>query len=294
MTRVNREEVIMKLIAIDLDGTLLNSESVPSLNNLEAIKNTLSGNHIVVICTGRASYDVAYLLGKEVKIPIIGVNGSTIHDHNGELLYKVCLDKFTCKKIIDYFQENDMYFEIFTNEAIYSTYDGEGKLKAEMDIIKSENPNLDKNDLWKSAIQQIKQFGIKPTRNMNEILEREIDVYKIMTFTYNEELLEKTRRYFSLEEKVSLTAASQRTVELIPKVANKGAAVKFLSRHYNISLDDVIVIGDSYNDISMFSVGGTKVAMGNAIDEIKKMSSIITNDNDQDGVAYALNNLLGI
>lgn len=294
MTRVNREEVIMKLIAIDLDGTLLNSESVPSLNNLEAIKNTLSRNHIVVICTGRASYDVAYLLGKEVQIPIIGVNGSTIHDHNGELLYKVCLDKFTCKKIINYFQENDMYFEIFTNEAIYSTYDGEGKLKAEMDIIKSANPNLDKNDLWKSAIQQIKQFGIKPTRNMNEILEREIDVYKIMTFTYNEEFLEKTRRYFSLEEKVSLTSASQRTVELIPKVANKGAAVKFLSRHYNISLDDVIVIGDSYNDISMFSVGGTKVAMGNAIDEIKKMSSIITNDNDQDGVAYALNNLLGI
>lgn len=294
MTRVKRKEVIMKLIAIDLDGTLLNSESVPSLNNLEAIKNSLSRNHRVAICTGRASYDVAYLLGKEVKIPIIGANGSTIHDHNGELLYKVCLDKSTSKKIIHYFQENNMYFEIFTNEAIYSTYNGESKLKAEIDIVRSANPSLDEKVLWKSAIQQTKQFGIKPTKNMNEILEKEIDVYKIMTVTYNEELLEKTRRYFLLEEKVSLTAASEHTVELIPRLANKGAALKFLSKHYHISLDDVIVIGDSYNDISMFSVGGTKVAMGNAIDEIKKMSSFITRDNDKDGVAYALNNLLGI
>ena len=74
----------------------------------------------------------------------------------------------------------------------------------------------------------------------------------------------------------------------MPKGINKGTAVIDLSKHYNIPLSDIMVLGDDINDIEMLKVAGLSVVMDNASEEIKKLGNYITSDNNSDGVAKAL------
>lgn len=83
-------------------------------------------------------------------------------------------------------------------------------------------------------------------------------------------------------------------IELIAKETDKGNALQFLAGHLGVDMSNTVVIGDSYNDISMFQVAGTKIAMGNAVDEIKRMATTVTRTNDEHGVAHAIRNLLEI
>lgn len=91
----------MKCIAIDLDGTLLNKESVISAENREAIKRAVDAGILVTICTGRATFDVKALLN-DLDIPIIAANGGTIHDTGYRLISRTLMDQEAGKAIADY------------------------------------------------------------------------------------------------------------------------------------------------------------------------------------------------
>lgn len=284
----------MKLIAIDLDGTLLTSESKPSKEGLNAIKATVSKQHKVAICTGRAYFDVKGLIDADlnINIPIISSNGAAVNDEDGQLLRQTPLSKEAAAAAIQYLNEQNVYFEIFCPDAIYSPFDGEDKLHAEMDMLISANPDIDRDTLWKSALIQFQQFGIKPINDPMEVIQAGLPVYKLLIFTYDEVKLERIREHYRLDNSVHTTAAAQLTLEIIAKETDKGSALSYLAAHYGIPMSDTVVIGDNYNDISMFQVAGTKIAMGNAVDEIKQLCSQVTLTNNEHGVAYALTHLL--
>lgn len=282
----------MKLIAIDLDGTLLTSESKPSKEGLEAIQAVLNEQHKVAICTGRASFDVKGMIGSNLNIPIISANGAAIQDENGQVLRQTPLDSESAKAAIQFLTEQGVYFEIFCPDAIYSPFDAKDKLRAEMDMLVSANPSIDPDTLWKSALIQFLQFGIQPIHDPMDVIRAEMPVYKLLIFTYNEAKLEHIKQYYHHNDTVHTTAAAQLTLEIISKETDKGSAVSYLADHFGIPLADTIVIGDNYNDISMFRVAGTKIAMGNAVDEIKQMSTSVTLTNNEHGVAHALTKLI--
>lgn len=282
----------MKLIAIDLDGTLLTSESKPSTEGLKAIQTVLNKHHKVAICTGRASFDVKGIIGSDLNIPIISANGASIQDENGQVLRQTPLDPESAKAIIQFLTKQGVYFEIFCPDAIYSPFDAEDKLRAEVDMIVSANPSIDRDTLWKSALIQFLQFGIQPIHDPMDIIRAEIPVYKLLIFTYNEHKLEHIRQHYHNNDTVHTTAAAHLTIEIIAKETDKGSALSHLAAHYGVPLADTIVIGDNYNDISMFQVAGTKIAMGNAVDEIKQLSTHVTLTNNEHGVAHALTQLI--
>ncbi|GJM78020.1 hypothetical protein HMSSN139_05160 [Paenibacillus sp. HMSSN-139] len=129
----------MKLIAVDLDGTLLTSDSRPSSQGLDAISHAVSKGHAVTLCTGRASFDARHLTG-ELSIPIIASNGAEVFDREGKLLREMPIDPGAAAEAVRYLLKHNVYFEIFCPEAIYSPSDGEQKLLAEMDMLVSANP----------------------------------------------------------------------------------------------------------------------------------------------------------
>lgn len=159
----------MKCIAIDLDGTLLNKESVISAENREAIKRAVDAGILVTICTGRATFDVKALLN-DLDIPIIAANGGTIHDTGYRLISRTLMDQEAGKAIADYLLSKNIYFEVYTDDHLLSPFDGEAKLHAELDILKSANPNEQTDDLWQGAMTQFKQFGIKPIPHIESVL----------------------------------------------------------------------------------------------------------------------------
>ncbi len=283
----------MKLIAIDLDGTLLTAESKPSEEGLTAIHNILEQQqHHIAICTGRAEYDVRHLIGDHLKLPIISFNGAAVHDENGQLLKETPIQAQPASEAIAFLEEQDVYFEIFCPDAIYSPSRGEDKLRAEMDVLKSANPDMDYDQLWKSALVQFVQFGIKPTEHPREIINSGNSAYKLLIFTYNETKLNLIRRHFDSQPSVHTTSSADHTLEVISTETDKGRALQFLAEHLGVSMEDTVVIGDSHNDISMFRIAGTRIAMGNAVEEIKNLSTAVTRDNNHHGVAYALNHLV--
>lgn len=281
----------MKLIAIDLDGTLLNAESVISEENRTAIKKALDSNCIVAISTGRATFDVRSLLG-DLDIPIIAANGGTVHDFRYEPLSYLTLDKKVAAEVAEFLTSENIYFEVYTENALLSPFDGEEKLKAELDIVSSANPDEDYETLWQGALTQFKQFGIKPVPDIHEIFRSDENVYKLLCFSFDYEKLLKARTILAENSALSITSSGKHILEILPKESGKGRAVKLLAEKYQIEKEDIYAIGDSPNDMSMFAEAGHRIAMGNAIDELKEMSTYVTKSNVENGVAYFIENVL--
>ncbi|MCH1641131.1 Cof-type HAD-IIB family hydrolase [Paenibacillus timonensis] len=283
----------MKLIAVDLDGTLLTSDSRPSSQGLDAISHAVSKGHAVTLCTGRASFDARHLTG-ELSIPIIASNGAEVFDREGKLLRETPIDPGAAAEAVRYLLKHNVYFEIFCPEAIYSPSDGEQKLLAEMDMLVSANPNVDRDKLWESAKIQFVQFGFRGTDQPLQLLEQGRPVYKLLVYTFNEDKLNEITQHFDDQPQVHTTSSANHIVEVIAKETDKGSALRFLADHLGVDMSDTVVIGDSYNDISMFEAAGTKIAMGNAVDDIKRLATVTTKTNNDHGVAYAIRSLLEI
>lgn len=284
----------MKLIAIDLDGTLLTEESKPSSEGIASIRRVLEqGKHRVSICTGRAYHDVRHLLGDELKLPVISSNGAAIYDENGRLLHETPIRKEVSNEAIIFLKNHDIYFEIYCPETIYTEFSIKDKLRAEMDILKSANPEIDGDQLLESTLLKAVQFGVEQIEDSKQIIERGTSVLKLIIFTFNSTKLDRIQEHFDRLPSVHTTSSAEHTLEIISKETDKGLGVRFLANHFGIPMEDTVVIGDSYNDLSMFRVAGGRIAMGNAVDEIKQLSTAVTRDNNDHGVAYALNHLIG-
>ncbi|EWH20084.1 HAD family hydrolase, partial [Bacillus haynesii] len=128
----------MKMIAVDLDGTLLNSESKISKENIDAIKKAREHGIEVVVATGRASFDVQAIFEPTgIKTWIISANGAVIHDPEGRLYHSVPLDRKRAEGILRWLEENNYYYEVFSDEAIFTPQNGRELLDIELDRLKS-------------------------------------------------------------------------------------------------------------------------------------------------------------
>ncbi|MCO7176193.1 Cof-type HAD-IIB family hydrolase [Sporolactobacillus kofuensis] len=284
----------MKLVAIDVDGTLLNSNGEISSENITAMKKVVANHHIVSIATGRTCFDVRHLLKGRISIPIISTNGAAIYDESDRLLSAAPIDFDTVREIIECLLEAHMYIEIATTNQILATRNGRNLFDLELKRLKEDVPSCDERKLWKMSQSQFSQFGWAPVDDFHKVLTADLPVYKISTFSFNKEKLKQFRVHFADHPKVDYTASSSNMIEFIHKNTNKGTGVLQLAEKYQIKPEDIVTIGDSYNDFSMFHRAGTKIAMGNAVSELKEISSLITETNDNNGVAYALNYQLNL
>ncbi|XOT27012.1 5-amino-6-(5-phospho-D-ribitylamino)uracil phosphatase YwtE [Bacillus subtilis subsp. subtilis] len=281
----------MKCIAIDLDGTLLNKESVISAENREAIKRAVDAGILVTICTGRATFDVKALLN-DLDIPIIAANGGTIHDTGYRLISRTLMDQEAGKAIADYLLSKNIYFEVYTDDHLLSPFDGKAKLHAELDILKSANPNEQTDELWQGAMTQFKQFGIKPIPHIESVFEGGENIYKLLCFSFDMDKLKQAKEELKHHKKLAQTSSGKNIIEILPASSGKGRALTKLADIYGIETQDIYAIGDSPNDLSMFEVAGHRIAMENAIDELKEKSTFVTKSNDENGVAYFIDQLL--
>ncbi|PLR77092.1 Cof-type HAD-IIB family hydrolase [Bacillus sp. V3-13] len=283
----------MKLIAVDLDGTLLNKENLVSEKNLESIKYAQSKGIEVVVATGRAHFDVQTIFKDTgVKTWIIGANGATIHQPDGNLFHSVSINKQDTIDILSWLEQEDFYYEVFSNDAIFTPQNGRELLAIEMDRVLSANPDIDVQVLEDAAKKQFSQTGFSSITSYKDLVDSNVDIYNILAFSFDLAKLKRGRAKFESLKDLTLVSSADHNFELEHIDASKGIALKILANKLNIHLKDTAAVGDSFNDLSMFKIAGRSAAMGNAHQQIKDVCDEVTLSNAEDGVAHFIYSLI--
>jgi Cof subfamily protein (haloacid dehalogenase superfamily) len=278
-----------KMIAIDMDGTLLNSNNQISSENLEAIKAAQKDGMEVVIATGRAHFVVqTFFQNTGVKTWIIGANGATIHDPDGKLYHSQPIEPKIANDILQSLEEDGYYYEVFSNECIYTPQNGRELLQIEIDRVKSANPDVNIPRLKEALEKQFSQTGFVFINSYKEVEKASSDVFNILAFSFHEEKLEAGWAKYGNIDGLTIVTSAHHNFELEHHNASKGIALRKLSEKLNIPITNTVAIGDSMNDVSMLTVAGKAVAMGNARQEVKDISDDITLTNNEHGVAKVI------
>ncbi|ATO27346.1 phosphatase [Bacillus atrophaeus] len=285
----------MKLIAIDLDGTLLNSKHQVSSENEKALHQARQEGIEVVVSTGRAHFDVASIfepLG--MKTWVISANGAAIHDPDGGLFHCESIEKKRAYEILSWLEEENYYYEVFTNRAIYTPHNGRELLNIELDRLTSANPEADLAVLRQAAEVQYSQSGFEYIHSYRELFETEeqIDFFNILGFSFYKEKLKAGWKKFENETDLTVVSSADHNFEIAGKRATKGQALERLAKKLGIPMNETAAVGDSLNDYSMLKAAGKSVAMGNAREDIKAMADAVTLTNDEHGVAHMISHLL--
>ncbi|MCI1881603.1 MAG: Cof-type HAD-IIB family hydrolase [Sporolactobacillus sp.] len=286
----------MRLIAIDLDGTLLSSDGKISAENKRALKKLVRKGYQIAVVTGRAVFDAQALMNENgLLASVIGSNGAVIQDSSGRIIHATSIPIRAVQKILTYLLTENMYFELTTRNGLLVPTNGETHLKRELDYFIDHKMIVGRRDkLWEKAKTQFRQYGQIRVSDPVGLLKKDLSIYKLLTFTYDSERLLNTMIAFSTSDQVELTSSGTYVLEFIPHHVNKGTGIEFLAARLGLANKQIIAIGDNHNDIPMFKVAGAKIAMGNAAPSVKKMSTFVTKRNDENGVAYALQHLLNI
>ncbi|WP_151735591.1 Cof-type HAD-IIB family hydrolase [Paenibacillus tengchongensis] len=283
------------LIALDMDGTLLNEQGRISAENREAIVQAQSLGHIVAIATGRSYMDAERQLRlAELEMPVVSLNGAMITLGDGVLAASQPLDKNDIIPVLRWMNEmHELYYEIYTADNVYVELDKRVRLEKLSSLSDEEVPD-EVGWLLKAMInKQFQQAAVSYVENMEEIWSREdTPIYKALAFSLNRELLKEASTRFAEVPGLIITASHVNNIEINHEQANKGAGVRLLAEHYGLPPEQVAVMGDSYNDLPMFETAGYRIAMENAAPILKETADFITLSNENHGVAAGLRHLL--
>ncbi|MEW9676876.1 Cof-type HAD-IIB family hydrolase [Lentibacillus sp. L22] len=283
----------MRLIASDLDGTLLNDIGEISRENLKAIKKAGERGIKFVAATGR-SFNAASkpLQASGISCPIICLNGANTYDLNKNLIRTITMDLSTCREIISVCQTSVMYIEFFTNFGVFSN--GRHRfMEVIINIMKTANPDITEEEIQQYVEQRFQDEQVQFIQNYEEILSNEnMKVYKILGFSLQDKVLRNTIKSLENKSGLAITSSGPMNLEFNHKDAQKGTALKDFANSLGIQMKDVMALGDNLNDRSMLEQAGHGVAMGNAVGEIKEGCKYTTKTNNENGVAYAIEAML--
>ncbi len=284
-----------KLIAIDIDGTLINSYGEITNENKNAVKKANEAGINVILASGR-NYATIQNFSNDLnlnKYAICG-NGSSIYDiKNNKVIYEKTLSKEKVLDIIKICEENSIYYNIYTESSILTQ-------KLNYNTLVYYNENLKKQDGKKTYINIIENL-------YKYVKESEIDKYLKVTICDDSQVIFKnilkTLKNIKgidvldvehMSRKIIKTGSTEIKVEyfyteVTAENTDKWNAIKFLAKELGIENKEVLTIGDNINDKTMIENAGLGIAMGNSNPSIKEVADCVVNDNDSSGVAQAIN-----
>ncbi|MCH6268774.1 Cof-type HAD-IIB family hydrolase [Neobacillus citreus] len=280
---------MMKCIATDMDGTLLNSMQVITEENKQAILKAQEAGVEVVVATGRSYQEATYVLDAAgLKCPVICVNGAEVRSKEGQIISASPIAKQMAKDAAAVLYEKDIYFEVYTNKGAFSV-DTDKAVSILVDIVMSANPEADRDYVVHAAGGRIRDGLIHPIENYELLFESdEYQIYKFLVFSFDLDKLGEAAGALKGFSELEVTKSGIENIEITHKNAQKGIALEAFVNERGIDLSETMAIGDNFNDVSMFEKAGRAVAMGNASPHIKSLCDWITDTNENSGVGKAI------
>ena len=283
-----------KFIAIDLDGTLLNSYGEISNENKEALKEVIDKGVQVVLTSGRISKAIEYIsnqIGRNNYL--ISGNGTTIYDIKNDIeIYNKCMSKETVLKTIEICEENSIYYSVFGENSIITKSLG-------YNVLVYNSENYKKSPDMKTKINVIPNV-YKYIKNSKQNRFSKITICDSSKIIFKG-ILRKLKEIKNIEvldvahmSRKKIRKGTEQTelqyfyTDITNKDVNKWNAIKFLIDNLGISPGEVLTIGDNSNDKEMIINAGLGIAMGNSAPHIKEIADDVVGSNDNNGVAEAL------
>ena len=283
-----------KLVAIDLDGTMLNQYGMVTEKTKNAIKKTIEKGIDVIIASGRP-IDSIKTIAKEIgseKFFIAG-NGALIYDiQKDEIIYDKFLPKEKVLEIIKICEENSISYNVYTDKTILAT-------SLKYNVLYYQKENLKKEESKKTKISIVENM-YEYVKNKNE------DRFLKITICDEDKLIFQSimRKLKQIEkiEVLEVSHMSRKTItqgtqeikieyyytEISSENVDKYDAIQYLAEKLNIKNEEIIAIGDNINDKKMIEKSGLGIAMKGSSPDVIEISDYVTDSNDEDGVANAL------
>lgn len=259
-----------KLVAIDMDGTLLNEKKEISQENYDMIQKAREQGKKVVIATGRPLIGIISHLNNLNLVSdedyVVAYNGSLVQTtKSGKVVSQASLSREDYKELYDLSQECGVHIHALTDkEVITPVYNKYTQVEADI------------NDI------PIEVMGVEDVPDGMPII-------KAM-FIDDPEKLDKALEMLpqAIKDKYNILRSAPFFLEFLHKSANKGTGVKAVADALGYSAEEVICIGDAGNDLAMVEYAGLGVAMDNAFPELKDAADYITKSNEDHGVAHVI------
>lgn len=274
----------VKLIALDLDGTLFNSQSQISAHNIDTIKKANEAGATVVISTGRPYSGLPFeqLKGSGIRFAIT-TNGSAIYEiESGKCLFEEAMDEDIILPILDFLLTKDIHMDAFIG--------GKGYTPVQCVVAgqKLANPPALKHYILNTRVRvdNLPLF----------IHENQLKVQKMTLNFYPEGDIfkdrEEVRKYLESNPAVTTVSGGYNNLEFTRADVNKGVGLQKMAQLLDIPVAQTMAVGDTENDLAIIRAAGVGVAMGNATAAVKSAADYITTSNDEDGVAAAIAHFL--
>ena len=260
-----------KLLALDIDGTLLNDKRELTDRTVEAIKRAIDSGVHVTLCTGRPIQGVKWLVEKlAITTPVIIYNGAEIVDpKDNRILFSEQLLPEDAVKIADLGKNRNTTLIVWCNGELFG-YPMNERV-ADYKTIARTDP--------------------KPFEDIKPLAEK--GVTKIIWYDTVEGVDEFKKQLNPKEFKsVTYCTSNPKFLEFFNSNVSKRISMERLCDLIGVTKEETVAIGDGYNDVPMLQGAGLSIAMGNAPDDIKSMCDKVTLDNNSDGVAYAINEFI--
>ena len=266
------------IIALDLDGTLLNSNKELSAGNLAALQRAANAGIEIVPTTGRFYGGMPAVIRELPFVRyVITINGAQVADlKTGEVIYKAEIPWQQAIDIMTLLDEHPVIYDCYQDNAAWMTAEQKNHIDR---IVASPH--------YRKMLHELRQ----PVPELKAVLaERKKDVQKVQFFTDLPELW--TRMMKELPERfenLCVSSSVSDNIEINQAHANKGEALYALADHLGVEHQATLAFGDGLNDLSMLKAAGIGVAMANAEPEAKEAADWITLSCDEDGVAHGIN-----
>ena len=262
------------LAALDMDGTLLNSANEITPFTRRALNRADAAGKVIALCTGRCLSELRYHLKRVPGIRYaINENGGCLYDVRADrILFQAVLDGDVIERMFEAAAPRDVMLQCFFGNQSYVQAEDCGRMAhyhmedfVEVFVAGSEFTR-DIRSLWRKSGKPMTKFNLY--------------------FASEDEKARFTEDMGDMD--LCVTGCIGIGYEISPKGAGKGDGLRALCDHLGLPIERTMAVGDGNNDIELMEAAGFSVAMGNAVEAVRRVAHVVTDDCDHDGAAKAV------
>ncbi|MBS6062829.1 MAG: HAD family phosphatase [Peptostreptococcaceae bacterium] len=273
---------MINLVILDLDGTLLTDEKRVTQNTLAAIDKYHKKGVQFAVCTGRSMIEATHIseiseVFSYCDYVITSGGGSIASLKDFKRLYTFNIARDKVKQIYNSIKDKENMFEVFVDDKAFCPSD------ALVDY---------KEYIHQAFFTLIKETSV-PVKDMSKFLDESKGNITMLFISFkNQKTRDEAYEIISKLDGIKAHLSWTQAIEVVLEGVDKGESVKKLAEIINVKKENIMCMGDSYNDIPMRKACDTLVAMGNGIDELKNIADFVTLTNNEGGIEHALEKFL--
>lgn len=261
------EKKDIRLIAIDIDGTLVDNQKVLHRQTIEAIEKVKKQGVLVTLATGRTwGSAMAYARQLDIDQPLITNSGAFIASPSRQEFAKTTLNMDMAREMVRLLEQEQYYVKIYADDHLYV------------------------QEATDETVEFSRKFQVPYTVvGQGQLSKMTIDPLSIVILDNPERVQQAFRLLTPWQPSFCFNRDFNFGIEILHRSVSKGVALRWLCSHLKISMEQVMAFGDQENDFDMITSVGMGVAMGNAFPELKQRAKVVTKTNEEFGVAHLLN-----